>query len=83
MSVAEILEELPTLTPEEREKIVMRAVAIDLQRNVSPAVQEELGERLDALDADPSLAVPSEGTMEEVRKLRENLRSQKTADRHG
>lgn len=66
MSFAEILEEPSTLTPEEREKIVARAVALDLQSEISPGVRDEVCERLDALDADPSLAVPWEGTKETV-----------------
>ncbi len=48
---------------------------------LSPSQRTELDRRLDALDADPALAVPWEGTMGEVKRLREELRAEKTASR--
>ena len=45
-------------------------------------IREELDARLDALDADPSLSVPWEGTtMSVVKKIREKLRAQNASDR--
>lgn len=43
--------------------------------------RDEIEGRLDALDADPSLAVPWEGTMERVNERLEKLRAEKTAGR--
>jgi hypothetical protein len=53
----------------------------DDDAELSADQRAEIDRRLDALDADPSLAVPWEGTMDEVRKIRESLRTQKAADR--
>ena len=45
-------------------------------------IRDELAARLDALDADPSLSVPWEGTMmSAVEKIREKLRTQNASDR--
>lgn len=48
---------------------------------LSKTQRAELDRRLDALDADPALAVPWEGTIEKVNRRLEKLRAQKTARR--
>lgn len=48
---------------------------------LSAPIREELEARLDALDADPSLSVPWEGTMTVVKRIREKLLAENPSDR--
>lgn len=48
---------------------------------LSKAQRAEIERRLDAFDADPSIAVPWEGTIARVKKRLEKLHAAKTADR--
>ena len=51
------------------------------EAQLSKDQREVLESRLDALDADPSLAVPWEGTIQRVNERLEKLHAQKTAGR--
>jgi hypothetical protein len=51
------------------------------QSELPAAIRDELHERLDKLDADPSLSVPWEGTMSAVKRIRENILAQNASDR--
>ena len=83
MTFAEMLTELPRLTPGQREIIAIRARTMNegMEPSLSPLQRAEIEDRIDDLDEDPSLAVPWEGTMEAVEKLRADARDKKTAPR--
>ena len=52
------------------------------QDELHEGIRDELGARLDALDADPALSLPWDGTMmSAVKRIRETLRNQNTSDR--
>ncbi len=57
MSFAEVLEQLPSLTPEERELIVRRVLELD-DDFFSPEDDALIEERMVAHRADPASAVP-------------------------
>ena len=78
MSFAEIIEELPALTPEQRDEIADRALDLN-EVDLSPEQRSELDRRLAGLDADPSIAVPYEGTKEAVLRRLEDLHAAQTA----
>ena len=67
MTFEEILEELPKLTPEEREAVMQRALELD----ESPFTPEEaalIEKRMAEHRANPDSAIPYDETMERVKK---------------
>jgi uncharacterized protein Smg (DUF494 family) len=71
MSLAEMLEHLETLTNEERQMIIDRAMELD-DTPLTPEEEKLVLERLAEHDRDPSSAIPLEEAMKRLdAKLRE------------
>jgi putative addiction module component (TIGR02574 family) len=66
MSFTEILENLETLTPEQREIVIQRALELD-EPPLTPEQQKLIEERLAAHEADPSSSIPFDETIARVR----------------
>ena len=71
MSFAEVLQELPALTFEQRQQLIRRAVELD-DTGLSPADEALVESRLAAHHADPDSAIPLD---EMKRRLRAPNRS--------
>lgn len=94
MSIQQLEQRVRSLSPEElakfshwfdayRSTVEKLAADEDEDAELSAEQRTEIDRRLDELEADPSLAVPWEGTIETVKKLREEIRAQKAAHRRG
>jgi len=59
MSFTELLENLETLTPEQREMVILRAIELD-EAPLTAEQQRTVEERLAAHDADPSSSIPAD-----------------------
>jgi putative addiction module component (TIGR02574 family) len=92
MSIQQLEQRIRSLSPEDLAKFshwfdTYRMTVPDFDADehddaeLSAAQRSEIDDRLAALDADPSITVPWEGTMEVVKTIREKLRAQKAADR--
>lgn len=73
MSLAEILEELPRLTPEQRHQVVERVLELDtdgpwLDADLSESERRLIEERLAAHDREPGSAVPWEEVKAQLRE---------------
>jgi putative addiction module component (TIGR02574 family) len=69
MSLADVLEELPRLTVEERQLLIRRAVELD-DPPLSPAEESLVEQRLAAHHADPRSSVPLEEMKARLRDRR-------------
>ena len=67
MSFAELLEQLPSLTPEERELIVQRVFELD-DEPLTPEQEALIEKRLAEHDADPTSAIPAEEMFDRLQK---------------
>jgi putative addiction module component (TIGR02574 family) len=91
MSIQQLEQRIRSLSPEDLAKFgqwfdayrstVEEPATTEDDAELSAEQRAELDRRLDELDADPSIAVPWEGTIEEVKKLREEILAEKTPSR--
>lgn len=58
MSFTEMLEQLETLSPEQRSMLIERAMELDEPLEIPEEHRKLIEERLAAYDADPSSAIP-------------------------
>ena len=66
MSLTEILENLETLTSDQRELVIQRALELD-EATLTPDESKMIDERLSEHDRDPGSAVPLEDVMKRLR----------------